>query len=308
MNLKFLSSIDLPEHLAPGGFDHAAFHRINRSLYVAHTANHTLDVIDCVNGKYMHSIPGLTGIAGALVSDEHNLVFTSNRGENTIGIFTPGDEDGLVKVPVGVRPNGLSFDSEHNLLLVANVGDPAIANSFTLSMVNVAERRMFASILMPGRTRWTIYDPASQAFYVNIADPAQIVVVTSSDPTHIQRIFYIPSAGPHGLDLDPAEARLFCACDAGQLITVDILTGKMGQPQALSGVPDVIFFNADRHHLYVAVGDPGVIDIFDTTTMQRVGTIPTEKGAHTIGFNPDGNQIYALLPLSHRVQVYEDER
>jgi DNA-binding beta-propeller fold protein YncE len=167
---------------------------------------------------------------------------------------------------------------------------------------------MFASILMPGRTRWTIYDPASQAFYVNIADPAQIVVVTSSDPTHIQRIFYIPSAGPHGLDLDPAEARLFCACDAGQLITVDILTGKMGQPQALSGVPDVIFFNADRHHLYVAVGDPGVIDIFDTTTMQRVGTIPTEKGAHTIGFNPDGNQIYALLPLSHRVQVYEDER
>jgi hypothetical protein len=29
-------------------------------------------------------------VAGALVSDESQLVFTSNRGENTIGVFAPG--------------------------------------------------------------------------------------------------------------------------------------------------------------------------------------------------------------------------
>jgi len=77
---------------------------------VAHTINDALDVIDCANDCYHHSILNLIGVAGALVSDERNLVFTSNRGENTVGIFSPDDEASLVKVSVGVRPNGLSYD------------------------------------------------------------------------------------------------------------------------------------------------------------------------------------------------------
>ncbi len=306
MALQPISSIKLPDHIAPGGFDHASVHRAGRRLYVAHTINNALDVIDCEHDLYLHSIPGLTGVAGALVSDERNLVFTSNRGENTVGIFTPGKEGELVKVPVGIRPNGLSYDAQHNLLLAANVGDPAIPDSFTVSIIAVAERRMVASIPVAGRTRWTIYDPAGQAFYTNIASPPQIAVVASSDPARVQRTIEIPFSGPHGLDLDPARARLFCACDAGQLVTVDIASGEISQPQALSGAPDVIFFNQALQRLYVAVGDPGVIDVLDTRTMRRIETISTEKGAHTIGFDPDSNKIYAFLPQSHCARVYHD--
>src|SRR6185295_5284137 len=98
MTLEHLGYIDLPEHLKPGGFDHAAVHRASGRLYIAHTVNDALDVMDCVTDRYLHSIPNLKGVAGALVSDECNLVFTSNRGENTVGIFAPEDEAGLVKV------------------------------------------------------------------------------------------------------------------------------------------------------------------------------------------------------------------
>jgi hypothetical protein len=48
---------------------------------------------------------------------------------------------------------------------------------------------------------------------VNIADPAEIVVVDARQPQSVARIFAIPSVGPHGLDLDPDSHRLFCACD-----------------------------------------------------------------------------------------------
>jgi DNA-binding beta-propeller fold protein YncE len=92
MGLELLGFTDLPENLKPGGFDHAAVHCGLGGLYVAHTANDTLDVIDSVQDRYLHSIPGLTGVAGALVSEEQNLVFTSNRGENTVGIFKTDDE------------------------------------------------------------------------------------------------------------------------------------------------------------------------------------------------------------------------
>ena len=87
MSLELLGHVYLPGDLNPGGFDHAALHCASGGLYIAHTANDALDVIDCVHDRYLHSIPNLTGVAGALVSDERNLVFTSNRGENTVGIF-----------------------------------------------------------------------------------------------------------------------------------------------------------------------------------------------------------------------------
>src|SRR5882724_4717123 len=152
MSLQLLGHIELPENLQPGGFDHAVVHCGSGRLYVAHTANHALDVIDCAEDRYLHSIENLMGVAGALVSDEQNLVFTSNRGENTVGIFAPDNEAGLAKVGVGIRPNGLAYDPGRGLLLAANVGDPDIPNSFTLSIVNVKERRMTASVRMPGRT------------------------------------------------------------------------------------------------------------------------------------------------------------
>ncbi|HSV85703.1 MAG TPA: YncE family protein [Levilinea sp.] len=304
--LTLSGSIELPEHNQPGGFDHAAVHLHNRRLYVAHTVNDTLDVIDIDSDRYTHSIPNLTGVAGALVSEERNLVFTSNRGEDTISIFSPEDETGATKVKVGIRPNGLAFDPQRGLLLAANVGNPDIPGSFTLSIVDVVQHKMVASIPVPGRTRWTVFDPQAEVFYVNIANPSQIVVVNSDQLTGIARSYEIPVTGPHGLDLDLANKRLFCACDGGQLVTVEAATGVVLNQLPLSGVPDVVFFNAALRHLYVAVGDPGVLDVFDTATMQQIESVHTEKGAHTIGFDPMRNKVYAFCPQTPRALVYRD--
>lgn len=304
MALKLVGSIELPPHVKPGGFDHAAVHRNTAHLYVAHTVNDALDVIDCASDRYLHSIPSLTGVAGALVSDERNLVFTSNRGENTVGIFSPDREAAIAKVTVGVRPNGLAYDPSRNLLLAANVGDPAIPGSFTVSIVDVAQRTMITDVPVPGRTRWAIFDPQSHAFYVNIMEPAQVVVIDASN--QVARVFDVPAAGPHGLDLDMQRRRLFCACDGIKLVALAADTGRVQNELDISGVPDVVFFNAALGHLYVAIGDPGVIDVFDTQTMRRIETLPTEKGAHTIALDAARNKVYAFLPQTHRAAVYVD--
>ncbi len=70
MSLQFLHTIDLPENTAPGGFDHAAVHIKTDRLYVAHTGNDSLDVIDCCADRYLTSIPNLAGVAGVLVSQK----------------------------------------------------------------------------------------------------------------------------------------------------------------------------------------------------------------------------------------------
>jgi len=304
--LERIGYVDLPPHTAPGGFDHAAVHGGRGLLYVAHTANDAVDVIDCTTNTYLRSISHLTGVAGALVSEAHDLVFTSNRGEDTVGVFSPSGEEAVARVKVGVGPNGLAYDAGHRLLLAANVGDPSRRGSFTVTLVDVRTRAVIASIPVPGRTRWAIFDEESGRFYVNIADPPQIVVVDSAEPTRLAGAFPMPAQGPHGLDLDPTTRRLFCACDGKVLLVVDSRSGAVLSEHAISGVPDVVFSNAATRHLYVAVGDPGVIDVFDTETMRRLASVPTERGAHTLGFDALRNIVYAFLPDTHRAAVFRD--
>ena len=187
------------------------------------------------------------------------------------------------------------------------MGDRAIPGSTTVAIVDVHARKRIIDIPVAGRTRWTIYDAAADAFHVNIADPPQIVVIGASDPVGIRRIVPIAHAGPHGLDLDIVRRRLFCACDAGVLLEVHADGGTTLGAETITGVPDVVFLDAVLGRVYVAIGDPGVIEVFDTTPLRRHEIIPTELGAHTLSFDGARHVVCAFLPGSHRAAVYEDQ-
>jgi DNA-binding beta-propeller fold protein YncE len=296
----------LPEHRGEGGFDHAAVHREVRRLYVAHTANDALDIIDLDEMRYVDSIEGLTGVAGALVTDSCHLVFTSNRAEDTVGIVDPSRLGSLVKVPVGRRPNGLAFDPVRRTLLVANVGDSADPSSHTLSLVDGDRAVMRGAIPVAGRTRWAIYDPAVDRFHVNIADPPSIIVIEGADPTRVSLTIEIPAAGPHGLEVDEAS-RLYCACDAGRLLVLAPPSYEVVVDLPLAGSPDVIFLDPILRHLYVAIGDPGLIEVFDIDRLERVDLVKTEPGAHTIGLDGERHRVFAFLPLTNRAAVFADD-
>jgi DNA-binding beta-propeller fold protein YncE len=308
--LEHLGFVDLPVHVGTGGFDHAAVHGPTGLIYVAHTANDAIDVIDGQAQRYVGSIPGFAAVAGALVSDDSDLVFTSNRGENTVGLFAPTrvreDRPTVEKVDVGIRPNGLAFSPRHGRLLVAHVGDPAIPDSYTVSLVDVRTRRRIADLPVSGRTRWAVYDPVADVFHVNIMDPPEIVVVAGGDSLGLRRVVTIPHAGPHGLDIDVARRRLFCACDAGVLLEIDADSGAILATEAIAGVPDVVFFNPLLGRLYVAIGDPGVIEVFDTAPLRHHEVVPSELGAHTLSFDVGRNLVCAFLPATHRAAVYRD--
>ena len=305
MSLRHLGYVDLPPHVKDGGFDHAAVHTATGRVYVAHTANDTIDVIDIETRKHVGSVGGLPAVAGALVSESPDVVFTSNRGENTVGMFAPENLHAVDKVGVGIRPNGLAYDARRRHLLAAHVGDPAIPGSHTVSIVDVGSRKRIADIPVAGRTRWTVYDVVADVFHVNVMDPPQIVVVGAEDHA-VRRIVPIPHAGPHGLDIDVERRRLFCACDAALLVQVDADAGTIVASAPITGVPDVVFFNAALERLYVAIGDPGVIEVFDTRALRRQETIVTERSAHTLSFDAARNIVCAFLPDTHRAAVYED--
>ena len=289
-----------------GGFDHAAGHLKSSVLYRAHTSNDSLEVIDCHQDKYLRSIPNLMGVAGVLVSNERDIVFTSNRGENTVGVFNHWKERRLHKIKVGGRPNGLAFDASRNTLLAANVPKPNSQDLVTMSIVDVGTRMTITDVTIPGRTRWAVFDPESERFYVNIADPSEIAILDAKDPDGLVGSYRIPAAGPHGLDLDRRGRRLLCACDEGRLYEVYLESGKVSEPSKLAGAPDAIFYNPDLDHLYVTIGDPAVLQVFDAKSMKKIQTVTTEIGTRTIAFNQDLGKVYAFSPETHRASIYQE--
>lgn len=305
MSLVFLGHIPLPGQSREGRLDHAAVHRPSSRLYLAHTSDDALDVIDCASDKYLRSIPNLKEVAGVLVSEEQALVFTSNRGEDTVSIMPLGREATGAKVAVGSRPNGLAFDPRRGVLLAANAGQARGLASYTVSLVDVAGRSKMKDITVPGRTRWAIYDPRGDTFYVNIMEPPRVIAIDAGDTTRTWS-FEIPAQGPHGLDLDPRGRRLFCACDEGKLVVVDLDAGKVSMVGNLIGKPDVVFFNQNLAHLYVALKEPGAIDVFDTDALAHLETVAIEAGAGTMALDNGRDKVYAFLPRTSRAAVYGD--
>jgi DNA-binding beta-propeller fold protein YncE len=288
------------------GFDHADTYldRAGSRLYVAHTATNAIDVIDCRRNVYLRSLPGLPGVAGVLVDSERDLLFSSDRAAARVSVFRCSDETLLAQVAVGPRPNGLAFDTWRRRVYSFNLGEP-LGTDCTASVISVDERRVIETIVLLGRPRWAVFDRSSDTVYVNIQDPAVIMAIDAGGPIDAGRID-VGAAGPHGLAF--AGGRLFCAADGGELVVVGWLLGgpRVEKRLPLRGAPDVVMYDERRQRLYVAIGSPGVVTVFDTGRLEETETVETEEGAHTIGWDPATAQLYAFGPQRGGALVFKE--
>jgi DNA-binding beta-propeller fold protein YncE len=288
------------------GFDHADTYldRSGGRLYVAHTADNAIDVIDCRSNAYLRSLPDLPGVAGVLIDTERDLLFSSDRDAARVSWFRCSDEALLGRVEVGPRPNGLAFDTRRRHLYSFNLGEPPGTNC-TASVVALDQPRVMATIALPGRPRWAVFDASADRVFVNIQDPAVILQIDAGVLMEAGRIA-VGAHGPHGLAL--VRGQLFCAADGGELAVISRYADgpRVVKRLPLAGSPDVVMADERLSRIYVAVGDPGVVHSFDTQTLEPVETITTELGTHTIGWDPATAQRYAFAPQRGGALIFRD--
>ncbi|MHB1435522.1 MAG: YncE family protein [Thermoplasmata archaeon] len=307
MSLSEVARIALPSHPVGGGFDHAAVDGRTDRLYVAHTSNDAVDMIDLKARRFLRSLPNLRGVAGVWVAEQERLLFTSNRAEDTASILPLDGETEAFRFPTGPRPNGMAFDPGRGTLLVAGVGDPRMPNAPpTLTFAEAATGTAIGQLRAPGRTRWATYHAPSDAFYVNVADPPCIAVVAADRLSRIDHLIPIPARGPHGLEQDPSGRLLYCACDEGVVVSVEVVSGRAERVGTLSGAPDVLWVNSTRQHLYCAVEDPGAIDVFEISPFRFLESVRTAPGAGTLTVDLSRGEVHSFLPNTHEDLVLQD--
>ncbi len=301
MTLVRAGFIPIPPGREPG-FDHADVHLGRRRMYVAHTGADRIEVLDCQSRTYLHALPDLPGVAGVLADEAHDLLFSSDRGAARVSVFRSSNEELLGRVGVGPHPNGLAYDRRRRHLYAFNLGEPPGRNC-TASIVDLDLLAVIGELPLPGRPRWSVYDPERDMVYANILEPAEIVVI-DCEIMSIRDALPVPSVGPHGLWLE--SGRLFCAADGGELVVLDRDRGEVIAGLPLSGVPDVVMHDDNLHRLYVAIGEPGLVCSFDSERLELLETVETERGAHTTGWDPIDQALYVFCPASGGAAVYEE--
>ena len=119
--LTFVGQVPLPAH-GDGGFDHADVHLPTGRVFVAHTANGTIEVIDGERQVLEQTLPGCPEASGVLCANgPMDLVFAAARGDGSVLVVDPVSCQVLRRVSVGPRPNGLAWDPVHEHLMVADV-------------------------------------------------------------------------------------------------------------------------------------------------------------------------------------------
>ena len=268
-------------------------------VYIAHTAEGTVEVIDGAQLKHTKTIPGCPEASGVLCAQEDGLVFAAARGEGKILVIETATDRVAKELEAGSRPNGLAWDSTRRHLLVADVDD----NHGRL--LDPVSGRTLSTLRLRGRPRWCLHDKQLDLFLVNIRDPAGVSLI-SPETMAEQKFVPISVPGPHGLETIEGTGRAFVACDGKVLVVIDLLQEREIAKIPLSGGPDVLWRNREKNLIYCAVGEPGVIDAISTEKLSVSERVPLEEGAHTLTFDGKRQFLYAMLPISQLAAVYSE--
>ena len=104
-SLRKVGTIDLP---GPKGqrFDYLTTDEEDHYLLSAHLGPGILYVIDLRTDKLVKAIPGLPGITGLEYVPGLHKVYTSNWGENKIGVVDTKSMRVVKRLPTAAKPNG----------------------------------------------------------------------------------------------------------------------------------------------------------------------------------------------------------
>jgi DNA-binding beta-propeller fold protein YncE len=297
MALKVAGTIGIP-NAHGSAFDHAAFDPNTRRVFIAHTRRDSVDVIDHDARTHIATLPGFSGVAGA-VADDGEILLT-NRGAASIAWLDATTYQTRAVFKTGPRPNGAAIVKRKDLGIVACIGDDNAKP--TLQVYGLTDRS-HVSIELPGRPRWCVTDAAAERVFLCIREPSMVLVARLPDLSHVTH-WPLPSGGGHGLDIDHARERLYAACDDGAVVELDASSGKITNSWPIAGEPDVTFFNPATGLVHVAIGEPGLVETIDPRAGTSSRTM-TGAGAHTTAIVPP-DTLYVISPNHGGLLVLSD--
>jgi Uncharacterized conserved protein len=237
LTLKKVAEFDLP---GPTGkrFDYLIIDPDDHYLISAHLAAGQTYVIDLRTNKVVATVADTPGAEGVEYISELKKFYTSNAGDNTIGVVDLRQMKVVKKLPTERKPDGSAYAAPFHKLYVSDERGKAEA------IVDVTKDEVVKTLHFHSETGMPQYDPVARKVYVNLQDDNIFAVIDPATDEVIGRYPVGRCKGNHGMTLDPEHHRAFLSCEDNNLMTVFDLDKH--EPIAyldMAGGPDVIKFD-----------------------------------------------------------------
>lgn len=281
--------------------DHLALDAKRDRLFVANTANRTLDIIDLKQAKLLKSVPEQKGIQGVTYAPSLDRVFVGLGVDGYCNAFDGKSYALLKSLPFPTDADNVRYDPRTGVVFVAHLDT-------SLGIVDAKTLTVKADLTLPGFPESLTLEKQRPRMYMNTPSPAGVMVFDTEKREVIKTYLLKRATGNYPLVLDEPNCRLFIGCRKEPMVVVmDSETG-----QEIAGVPvphdiDDLFFDAKRKRLYAACGEGflAVIRQVDADRYESLEKLPTSKLARTCLFDADTSRLFLAVPQFGAMQSPE---
>jgi len=247
-------------------------------------------VIDMKTNKVVKAIPGVPGITGLEFVPEARKVYTSDWGEEKIGIVDLHSMTVVKRLATAAKPNGSTYAAPFHKVYVSNTLGKAVA------VVDVDKDEIVKTIEFPSETGMPQYDSSARKVYVNLRNTNEIAEINPATDTLFEKYPVDGCQFNHGMAVDSEHHRAFILCSGNRTFTVFALdTHKSIAHLSLPAGADVVKFDTSLGRIYVACSS-GFISVFqaqDAEHYRKLEDFPVEKMVHSLAVDSTSHRVYA---------------
>src|SRR5215468_2028192 len=287
--LKQVAKFDLP---GPVGkrFDYLTVDDEDHFLLSAHLGPGILYVIDMRSNQVVKAIPGLPGITGLEFVPGTRKVYTSDWGEEKIGIVDLHSMSVLKRLPTEAKPNGSTYAAAFHKMYVANTLGKAV------TVVDTDEDEIVKILKFESETGMPQYDAVARKVYLNLRNTNEVAEIDPATDTVVGRYPVDGCQFNHGMAVDSEHHRAFLLCGGNRTFTVFALdTHKAIVHLPMPAGADVVKFDPGLGRIYVACSS-GFISVFQAEGEEgyrKLEDSPVEKMVHSLAVDPVSHRVYA---------------
>jgi DNA-binding beta-propeller fold protein YncE len=287
--LNKVATIELP---GPKGqrFDYLTMDDEDHWLLSAHLGPGILYVIDVRTNKLVKAIPGVPGITGLEYVPGLRKVYTSDWGEEKIGIIDLQTMKVMKRLPTAAKPNGSTYAAPFHKVYVVDTLGKAVA------VVDVQKDEIVNTVEFKSETGMPQYDSVARKVYVNLRNTNEIAEI---DPASDIVLGTYPVEGcryNHGMAVDSEHHRAFLLCNGTKTLTVFALdTHKAITHLPIPTGADVVKFDPGLGRIYVACSS-GFISVFqedDAHHYRKLEDFAVQKMVHSLAVDTTTHRVYA---------------
>src|SRR5438445_3662483 len=287
--LKKITAFDLPG--TPGKrFDYLTIDEDDHYLVSAHLAAGQTYVIDLRTNKVVATVTDTPGAEGVEHGPELKKFYTSNAGNNTIGVVDLKKMKVIKKLKTEAKPDGSTYAAPFHKLYVSDERGKVEA------IVDVTKDEIIKTLHFDSETGMPQYDPVAKKVYVNLQDQNILAVIDPATDEVVGRYPVGRCKGNHGMTLDPEHHRAFLSCEGNDLMTVfDLDKNQAIAFLPMAGGPDVIKFDPGLKRIYTGCSS-GAISVFqmdDPDHYRKLEDFPVQKKGHSLAVDPQTHRVYA---------------